>query len=520
MIHTEIGERDFSAAQPIGGVTFEAERFSHDVEGGPLEAVITAKGSTPALLDLLRRLRSPVILYSDQAADAVWWGYLAKVAGAVKAASGEARLIEIEANLEQMWNRAAVVYSYVAPGTSTVGIRATTAWAQHDASVGAYGYKERLISGAGMTPAAAEAARDTFLSIYQLPQARLYPTEIQSEQVTLTCKGWWNSLGWRQASRAAGVESHTATDTSQNLGDVAGNTKIETGFQLTGGEAWSAFNVSVKLAKMGSPADNVLLRLYSDSAGAPGTLLATATIAAADIGTGADWITEDLDTAVALALSTTYHLEVSRSGALDASNYYTVSVDEALGYASGTLKLWNGSAWVARSPDADLGFKVGGVEETTAQIARLADDWGQFISETKILQASGLFTSPYRDGDNPALEEILALLREGASTGKRLTAMVDASRRLLIDDEADYVTGQFTLNAAWELRNQIGGLIPAEECRVGMWVDLADVDPDLISGQFLASPSPVYIRQAIHNARTGITQYVARGQPGPWEILR
>lgn len=46
--------------------------------------------------------------------------------------------------------------------------------------------------------------------------------------------------------------------------------------------------------------------------------------------------------------------------------YYMLATDDAMGYAAGELKTWNGSFWAVRSED--MNFAVLGSEETSDQI--------------------------------------------------------------------------------------------------------------------------------------------------------
>jgi len=511
-----IQQRDFSEALVRPEVVFGQPDYSWDVTGGPDRAMIPVQGEDVALWEFIELLRCPVEIYSQRLMKRVWWGFLHDVT--INVGDG----IQVTVSLEQMGNRVAVVYSYVEPGSNEVGTRLTTGYAQNDDSVATYGTKEKRLSMPGMQTAAAEQLRDTELDLRKYPRVGIDFMGLGKRgSGKLGCRGWKHTLGWQFANRNAGRESFMSYNATQNLGEAAGNTKIEQSFQLTGGEAWKASIIKVRIQKAGSPADTVYCRLYTDSGGSPGSLLATGSNAAADIPTAFDWLAFELDSEVDLALGSTYHIEISRSGANDAMNYYTVSVDEGLGYASGSLQLWNGSAWAARDPDADLSFQVGGVEETTDQISYLLTNYAQFIAGVDIQDASGMATNQYRDGDSTCLAEVEDLLKLGTNNDRRLLLHISEDRYAHIYEEPAFSeSNQYYLLADGSLHNMIDAPVEAEECTVGVWAALKDIIPGSVDTNRLATPSPVFIERAEYNGRTGMTTYTPRGLPQPWDLFK
>jgi hypothetical protein len=365
----KVWKRDFSAPMNLDGLDLRVRSYAMSEEGGPVQAEIEVIGGREDLWELVELLRCPVEVM-DEEGDVVWWGYLSRV----EIHDG----VMVDAvSLDEMFNRLAEAYTLSIPGVSTPGDRFTTPWVQDNDSVTQYGTKEILLSLPQATDAEAENVRD-----YELAQ-RKYPVPVTTIGNGVTdppfgkifCRGWWETLSWVSYTRSAGLEqnantqgdhdlggpgatvgSYEATDGTQTLGAVAGATKVEGSFILTQG--WHVTQLALKIRTEGSPADNVLLKLYSDAAGVPSVLLGTATLAATALSDALNWATWTLASAVPLAAGTPYHVEISRSGAVDAVNYYVISVDEALGYVDGALQLWNGAAWVARSPDADLVFRL------------------------------------------------------------------------------------------------------------------------------------------------------------------
>ena len=322
-LNVTLKKRDFTDPVGFPDVEFRPERYGWSAIGGPDFAEIAVGGEPQALWSLLNWLRAPVEI-TDERNEAVWWGYVNEVrvcAGAV----------EVGASLAQMTNRVAVTYSYIAPGTSTAGTRATTSWAQDDDSVSTYGTRELLNSRDGCSTDAAEARRDAILDRLKYPVPQVSVAAGSSElRATLYCLGWWHSLDWTYYTRAAGLESHEDGSDEQKVGEAGGNTKLAQSFQLTGGEAWDASSIAVKISKTGSPTDTFYIDLCSDSSGSPGTVLSTGSQTGPNLPDSRDWLSLTLASEVPLSPSTTYWIVLRRSGAVDASNYVTVTVDEDL----------------------------------------------------------------------------------------------------------------------------------------------------------------------------------------------
>jgi hypothetical protein len=135
-----IYDRDFSGVQltPVGAA-FEVSRYSFDVLGGPFEAAIQVIGSLPAISELIQRLRCPIEIY-DEAGALVWWGFIREVTASVNG-------WEFGASLDSMSNKVAVAYSFVDPGSATVGTRKTTAWTSDLDSISEYGIKAVVVIG-------------------------------------------------------------------------------------------------------------------------------------------------------------------------------------------------------------------------------------------------------------------------------------------------------------------------------------------------------------------------------------
>jgi hypothetical protein len=189
---------------PPEGVSFAVESLTRDRRWQYKSATITASGPRQAVFELLEILRYGVKIYS--ATDlVVWLGYVNTVR-----VNDRGSLTGV--SLDDMANRVAVAYSYVEPGTSTVGVRKTTAWADDLASQAEFGVKELLISSDGTTDAGAEQLRDTYLVEHGLPVGTTSYNGISGGIVTaqIDCLGWLYTLAWTTYANSG--TASTATD--------------------------------------------------------------------------------------------------------------------------------------------------------------------------------------------------------------------------------------------------------------------------------------------------------------------
>ncbi len=207
----EFTDRAGRAVAPSLRLQFEPVRYDWNAMGGPRWAEISASGVQMDLLRLLGWLRYGVTV-RNALFQPVWWGYV----HAVEVQAGDSRY---GATLEEMYNRVAVAYSFVAPGSATVGTRQTTAWAEHAASIAEYGAREILASTDGATQAQAENVRNRLLSEHQYPLMLPMSGGTRSQ---LICYGWWRSLDWRYYANGATNNIETTTQLATIIGSGAG----------------------------------------------------------------------------------------------------------------------------------------------------------------------------------------------------------------------------------------------------------------------------------------------------------
>lgn len=516
----QIFDRNGDLPLTIPELTFTVERYSFAAVGGPLSAVVAVSGESRALWELLEWLRAPVEIY-DRRRTPVWWGYLARVevqSGAVRAG----------VSLDGMANRIAAAYAHVEAGSESAGTRATTAWQQDNDSAATYGVKELLAQIGSASSEQADNARDALLADKRYPNTQIHiqPTTSENDHATLYLRGWWDTLSWRYYNQLAGKEAHEGDGAgAQEMGRTNASQRVGQSFQLASVSGWEAAAVKVRIAKSGSPVDDVIVELCANASGLPGSVLASASAGAAGISTSLNWHTFNFAPLAGggfyfLQPGTTYWLVVRRSGSMDNSHYYQVDVDEGLGYPRGMLRLWNGSSWVARPTDADLNFQVLGGRETTLQIADIVAASGAFLSGTLIEDRSNVISNPYRRGDNTALYEIQELLRSGTADGRRLLAQVNRNRELVVALEAErhIDSVEAFIRQDGSVENRWGDPYYAQACPAGVWAQLKDVIPSSLDMSRLADASMFFIEEAEYDALRGVYLPTARGQQPAREL--
>lgn len=460
-------ERDWSRPCSLAGTAaLRVRRVSWAARGGPEEAELEASLPEAERAGWFDALRCPVELY-DERGVRTWWGYV----HTVRACGGGAWL---EASLDSLANRIWAVYNPARTGSSSAGARRTTAPVEDFASQALYGIKEKRLALAPASETQAAALCSTGLEQSRLPELSLIAA--QASALRIFCKGWWQTLDWRYFS--CGL---TASLGYTSLGAARQPVMAARLAQQisTSAQSVRVLQVSLVANRVGSPADALRAALYSlDAGGQPDTLLSGGSLSGALLAASAAWVTIPLSSEVELRAGGRFALVISRTGAADTANYYEVNVNEACGYAGGALRLWNGSAWAARSPDADLVFTLGvnNQVETTTQIADIAASCGQFFTGTEILTPSAVFSPSYRSGERTALAEIQDLLDCGGPNGRRLIASVDANRRLLVREAPDSLSPRYRLGEGGQLLDALGcslsshdfSLAVGEDARVGL----------------------------------------------------
>lgn len=260
-------------------------------------------------------------------------------------------------------------------------------------------------------------------------------------------------------------------------------------FALGYNDTWTVNTVELRVRAVGAPTDSLRVSIYTDSAGAPGTLLEQATVAGSTLTDDVAWVSIPFANTTALAYGTTYGLVIDRTGSMDALNFYEVEIDPNGGYTRGAMRLYDGTTYQAAS--GDLIFRCLGAADTARQIADVVSAAGIEIDTTLVESASGIYALQYRGEDETALAIIDDLLAQGATGGARLLASVvsGAIVRVYAQPVATarlWVWREGTLLAAAGAP-ALPGWLP-----VGVWVHLDDV---LLTGVW-AGLSPLFVERA------------------------
>jgi hypothetical protein len=487
-------------------LAFQLETCSYSILGGSRAARLVARpAQAPNLDQLLALLRCPLELHTS-AGRLAWWGLVWSVTvqdGAVSA----------QISLDDLANRVCVAYSDMQPAASGAGTRQTTAWSDDLTSQAVYGIKETRLALSMATQAQAESFRATFLAASSKPiirtggcasgkgEALLRPG---SYLITLDCRGWWDTLAWRSfAAPALSVENVNQVPAWEwDFGWTGAAEVVAQRVTIPAG-GWFAGTIWLPLRRIGVVASNVVVELCADAGGvAPGATLSSATYAGASLPVNAvKWVKFVLSPGVALAAGN-YWIKVYDSAGF-AGSHYRIQVDQGLHYAGGQARLWNGAAWVAVSPDADLQFRLGCTLETSAQIAAMVSAAGQFFTGLRLETATGLYSNPYRAGDTNALEEITRHLAAGSAAGLPLTAEVTPERMLAIKAKADPAAGSaFKIGRDGIIRLPNGSPAAPGPGLAGAWATL-DVPWSTTAASWGLTPGQVYLDAVAYDGITG-----------------
>jgi hypothetical protein len=157
---------------------------------------------------------------------------------------------------------------------------------------------------------------------------------------------------------------------------------------------------------------------------------------------------------------------------------------------------------------------------TTTQIANIIAAKGQFFTGVRVVNASGVTSSEYRDGDQTALAEVKALLESGTINNRRLLARVGFNRQVEIFEEPASSSAPWLLEASGRLLDP--KYLPANlySCPVGFWLGLKDVIPPYVAAAYLLKPTPMFIEETTYYPDTNRLELRARDVPSPYDLLK
>ena len=303
------------------------------------------------------------------------------------------------------------------------------------------------------------------------------------EQASATALNTDTSLGGGLSTYAAGpsitIEQGHSIETAETGTTEAPGASVtlahydQVGQAWQTAESWPLGKVAIRCMRVGTPAQPLVLEIRSNSSGAPsGSVLASASVAAADVPTAMNWVWVAFDRTWAPTAGTLYWLVVRTAG-LSATDYFAVELDSEEIAPDGAALLWTGAAWTAVTPAAaSLPFKVWGEVDAASVLADVLAA-SPLLVTVDVPVTMGIWLNPYAAGEQTALSVVKRLLGLGTATGERLAATVGPERgvsvrALLAAGETDWRWGGDGL-----LRLPSGGpveegLLPAGRF---VWVD-------------------------------------------------
>lgn len=284
--------------------------------------------------------------------------------------------------------------------------------------------------------------------------------------------------------------------------------------------SWTCTHVAVKVRAVGGPSDSFRIGIYPDSSGVPGTVLTANETLGSALFSELTWTEFAFATPVALVGGTTYWLGIRRTGTDNLADGYEVAIDEDLGDGDGVMKVYNGSSWITRSPDADMPFRVIGEISSTAQLAKAIAVVDEF-SQSLIQVDSEVPVRQYSDDERAALDVMEELLDSGTSTGERLVAWVTRDGTVIVSTDVSlgYGDSHPILGSDGRLKFGSGGYYPPGRLVYGQTVEFESLL--LLDGMNVrASRGPgVYIAESSYDSQTDVLTVASEGAPDPFRAL-
>lgn len=340
----------------------------------------------------------------------------------------------------------------------------------------------------------------------------------------------WNGSAWvtTSPSGSPGVAgdilfelSGSTSDASIGLNTTSANQRLAIPFQLGGSQDAACGTLQVEVARVGNPSGNLTGYVCADSAGSPGAAIDFVSIACSTLSTERTRISFNLPNNVLNSPTATLWLQLFPSYGTSGSDYIRVFTDPTNGYAGGATKAYNGSAWSDVSPVEQMWFEVVGMLETTAQMKNIVTYAGQFLTNGADIETpSGVFTSPYRDGNQTAWAIIQDLLKLGTSAGGVLLAVVTKDRRLRLYAAGDASSDidNYYIDANNNLKTALGVVVDKTLCPVGGYIIRRDSLAGMSGNSYLLNASSYPVADAEYDVTNDYLRLTARGARDPFDI--
>jgi hypothetical protein len=408
---------------PGDGLDWQVQQLTWALPGGAQSALLNvephgALAGEVWLERLAERLGCPLRILDPLGR--VFWG------GWVEQLTWQSGNLEVSVTLAGMSNRAVCRYPLEQVTAGEWGRWAASEWQQNDASVRRYGRKESLIT---LPMADARLAEQTARA--HITGSRSQPRWQTSHcadhhpgvRMRITARGWWQRLDWICDQEPRGLLAHLGGGkTRQALGSGSSTIKLAQSFRVEQG--FSAGQLWLRAAAVGSPQDALRCCICADDNSRPGVILAESTLPAWAFSGGFRWLLWEPDAPCALAAATHYWLVLEREGALDGQHYFVLESDDGPGYAQGELRRWDAAEWQLQAED--LRFCLPAVQQTSELIAGLPPI--EFLQGVRVWQSSGVWHPQWRALEKTLRQTLESWLALGTQAGSQLSAVVDAQR--------------------------------------------------------------------------------------------
>lgn len=221
-----------------------------------------------------------------------------------------------------------------------------------------------LLQSTTLAPTASTVNTFTFSSPVLLPAStQLYILLQADPQASGASWGLTYNTSGSYTGGTLRADAATGTTFPNTFALVGGAADMKASFTMIGADSLAqSFSHSTSadisiiklwLRKQGSPTGNLTVALYSDSAGVPGSLLATSSVVVASDLTGTYALYEFVFSApVSITGSTTYHWRLASTDSYSSTNYVEVGADtSSSSYANGIGQRDHASTWSALGGD-------------------------------------------------------------------------------------------------------------------------------------------------------------------------
>lgn len=435
--------RDFSKPILTDGLRVTPTRLAWSAFGGPESATVQLAGQAEKLIGLSSLLRCPVT-FKDPSGEPVWWGFVDQITIRIEQ-------VEIKLDVDQLFNRVNVRYSFVSPDGRLTDI-STTPNANNAVSQAEYGIKQTTLHRVGVDDEFAESLRDTFLDLHQWPASTLSQrVSLGEDQVTLHCAGWFKTLSWLPYEYLYGYAANYGPGPGVfTFGDATTSEMVCQGFYHQGG---GYLEHAYFMLRNYSASRNLYARLYSHSSYSPSAVLATSdAVPASSLATNNHtWVRFTWSTPYAMPSSNTFLLIALYPSGVNATQYFSVRTDENETFPNASARYYNGSTWPflpsITNPGGrpDLHFRFITTKDTGEQLAAIAAAGNQFFPVVQSL-TTGVNTASYNILGRDCLTEAQKLMQLGTSNQRLVLANVTKDRHLVFYEQPDPATPQAYLD--------------------------------------------------------------------------